>query len=78
MKKAVICILFFAILLSGTAAAQEVFDFSVLEKMYDLSQWEEVFDENKWEAVPAIAAVSDLPVKVPSAILIEKETGTVI
>lgn len=78
MKKAIICVLLAALLLGGAANADEAFDFSLMEEMYDLSQWEEVFDENEWEAVPAIATVNDLKINVPSAILMEKETGTVI
>lgn len=78
MKKAIICVLLAALLLGGTANADEAFDFSLMEEMYDLSQWEEVFDENEWDAVPAIATVDDLRINVPSAILMEKETGTVI
>ena len=78
LKKAIICVLLAALLLGGTANADEVFDFSIMEEMYDLSQWEEVFDENEWEEVPAIASVNDLRINVPSAILMEKETGTII
>ena len=39
--------------------------------------WEE-FDEGPWEAVPALQAVEDLPLTVPSAVLMEKETGEVL
>jgi D-alanyl-D-alanine carboxypeptidase (penicillin-binding protein 5/6) len=56
-------------LLSGTAFAAE-------ESQWD--GWEEVFDENAWEVVEAIATIDDLSVNVPSAILMEKETGTIL
>ena len=39
--------------------------------------WEE-FDEGPWEAVPALQAVEDLPLTVPSAVLMEKETGELL
>ncbi len=42
------------------------------------AQCDEPFDENEWAAVPALAEVSDISLAVPSAILMERETGTVI
>jgi D-alanyl-D-alanine carboxypeptidase (penicillin-binding protein 5/6) len=39
---------------------------------------DEPFDENMWNAVETIAQVSDVSVAVPSALLMERETGTVI
>ena len=38
----------------------------------------EEFDENEWSAVEALTAVEDIPLKVPSAILMEKETGEIL
>ncbi len=69
MKKAFVFLLVFALLLGGTASAAEEIN---------TDDWEEVFDENMWEAVETIATVSDISVNVPSAILMEKDTGTVI
>lgn len=39
---------------------------------------DEPFDENEWASVPALAEVSDISLAVPSAMLMEKETGSVI
>ena len=39
---------------------------------------DEPFDENEWNAVETIAQVSDIALAVPSALLMERETGTVI
>lgn len=39
---------------------------------------DEPFDENEWDAVETIAQVSDIALAVPSALLMERETGTVI
>ncbi|NLV50099.1 MAG: D-alanyl-D-alanine carboxypeptidase [Clostridiales bacterium] len=61
----IVLTLVIAAILSGYTAAQEALP-------------EEVFDEKEWEAVEALAAVEDIALKVPSAILMEKETGTVI
>ena len=69
MKKAFIFLLVFTFLLGGTASATEEIN---------MDDWEEVFDEEMWETVEAIATVSDISVNVPSAILMEKETGTII
>ena len=49
-----------ALLLAGTARADEP------------------FDENEWNAVETIAQVADIALAVPSALLMERETGTVI
>lgn len=38
----------------------------------------EAFDENEWTAVEALTVVEDIPLKVPSAILMEKETGEIL
>lgn len=38
----------------------------------------EEFDENEWTAVEALTVVEDIPLKVPSAILMEKETGEIL
>ena len=38
----------------------------------------EEFDENEWAAVEALTTVEDIPLKVPSAILMEKETGEIL
>ena len=38
----------------------------------------EEFDENEWAAVATLKAVEDIPLSVPSAILMEKETGEII
>ncbi len=38
----------------------------------------ETFDENEWAAVEALTTVEDIPLKVPSAILMEKETGEIL
>ena len=59
MKRAV-CMLFAALLLAGSARA------------------EESFDPEMWEAVPALQTVEDLALAVPSAVLMEKETGQVL
>ncbi len=38
----------------------------------------EAFDPEPWEAVPALQTVEDLALSVPSAVLMEKETGQVL
>ncbi len=38
----------------------------------------EEFDENEWAAVETLKTVEDIPLKVPSAILMEKETGEIL
>ena len=38
----------------------------------------EEFDENEWTAVEALTVVEDIPLKVPSAVLMEKETGEIL
>lgn len=38
----------------------------------------EIFDDEPWAAVEALTAVEDLPLSVPSAILMEKETGEIL
>ncbi|MDD6189449.1 MAG: D-alanyl-D-alanine carboxypeptidase [Clostridiales bacterium] len=38
----------------------------------------ESFDENEWEAVATLKTVEDIPLSVPSAILMEKETGEIL
>lgn len=38
----------------------------------------EEFDENEWAAVATLKTVEDIPLSVPSAILMEKETGEII
>ena len=42
------------------------------------AQATEVFDPEAWEAVPALQTVEDLALAVPSAVLMEKETGEVL
>ncbi len=59
MKK-LFALLFAALLLAGSARA------------------EESFDPEMWEAVPALQTVEDLALAVPSAVLMEKETGQVL
>lgn len=38
----------------------------------------ESFDENEWAAVATLKTVEDIPLSVPSAILMEKETGEIL
>lgn len=67
MKKLFAFLLSISITLSAPLGASAVSD-----------ELDDVFDPNEWAAVETLKTVEDIPLSVPSAILMEKETGTII